>query len=73
MSRTQRIDATVSAAAEAPFGTASPLAAIHMTHHQRRQAEHDMRTAEQLVDFVFSTVAGWQGLVRRVRGLRLAH
>jgi hypothetical protein len=51
----------------------SPLAGIRMSEHERRQAEHDMRTAEQWVDFVFTIAAGWQGLVRRARGLRLAH
>jgi hypothetical protein len=51
----------------------SPLAGIRMSEHDRRQAEHDMRTAEQWVDLVFTIVAGWQGLVRRARGLRVAH
>ncbi len=49
------------------------LDGVYMSAHDRRQAEHDLRRAEQLVDFIFAVTAGWQGLVRRLRGLRLAH
>ena len=49
------------------------LDGVYMSAHDRRQAEHDLHKAEQLVDFIFAGTAGWQGLVRRLRGLRLAH
>lgn len=65
MSTTIRIDTPIRRAA-------SPLDAIHMTEYQRRQAEHDLRTAERLVDSIFAAVAGWQAFVRRLRGLRVA-
>jgi hypothetical protein len=53
----------------APSAVASPLAAIRMNPHERRQAEHDMRTAQALVDFAFVVAGGWQALVRHVRGI----
>jgi hypothetical protein len=46
---------------------ANPLANVHLSDHDRRQAELDMRTAEQLVDFVFGVIEGTQSLVRRLR------
>ena len=44
------------------------LAGVTMSPHDRRQAEQDMHTAEQLVDFIFGIVEGTQALVRRLRG-----
>ena len=60
------------AAVRTPVRAASPLASIHMSEHARRQAEREMQMAEQFVDFVFAAVEGWQGLVRRLRGGRVA-
>ena len=47
--------------------TASPLGGIRMNPYERLQAERDMRTAEQLVDFVVDVGRGWQAFVRRLR------
>ena len=55
-----------------PVRAASPLASIHMSEHARRQAEREMQMAEQFVDFILGAVAGWQSLVRRLRGGRVA-
>jgi hypothetical protein len=52
------------------------LRAIRMSEHERRQAERDMRAAEQMVDFIFAGVNAVQTLVRRLRrlrGLRVVH
>ena len=46
---------------------ASPLADVFLSAHDRRQAELDMRMAEQLVDFVFGVIEGTQSLMRRLR------
>ena len=46
---------------------AHPLAGIALSAHERRKAELGMRTAEQLVGFVFGVAEGMQSLVRRLR------
>lgn len=71
MTTATRIDQSVPETVKVRSGAASPLDAIHMSAHQRRQAERDMRTAEQLVDFAFDVVAGCKALVRRLRGVRV--
>jgi len=46
---------------------ANPLNNVYLSAHVRRQAELELRTAEQLVDFVFGVIEGTQSLVRRLR------
>lgn len=48
------------------------LGGIHMSPHERRQAERDLLTAEAWVDAIFAVVAVWQGFVRRLRVGRVA-
>jgi hypothetical protein len=73
MNTATRIPVSVPEATHLQSLGASPLAGIHMSHHERRQAERDMRAAEQLVDFAFDVVAGCRAFVRRLRGVRVAH
>jgi len=70
MSTATRIDTSVLEGTEVQIRAASPLGAIHMSPHERRQAERDLRTAEQLVDLIFAAAAGWQAFVRRLRSVR---
>ena len=73
MSTATRIPASVVEATPPHTRVTSPLAGIHMSLHDRRQAERDMRAAEQFVDFAFEVVAGFQAFVRRLRGVSVAH
>lgn len=73
MNTATRIPVSVVEATSLQTRVSSPLSGIHMSHHQRRQAERDMRAAEQLVDFAFDVVAGCQAFVRRLRGVSVAH
>ena len=72
MSTATRVPASVVEATPLQTRVFNPLAGIHMSHHERRQAEHDMRLAEQLVDFAFDVVAGCLAFVRRLRGVSVA-
>jgi hypothetical protein len=73
MDHATRIPTPAAAATGRQARAKNLLDGVQMSAHDRRQAEHDMRRAEQLVDFIFAVTDGWQGLVRRLRGLRLAH
>jgi hypothetical protein len=73
MNTATRIPASIVEAKTLEIRVASPLSGIHMSPHERRQAERDMRAAEQLVDFAFDVIAGCQAFVRRLRRVSVAH
>ena len=60
------ISRAVTGAAAAPISPLDALSRIHMSQHERRQAEQDMRMAEQLVDWMFDLYSGSRATIRRV-------
>ena len=66
-----RTPATPRATPRLPMHRAGPLESIIMSDHERRQAEQNMRVAEQIVDVAFEAIAAIRAVARRLRSATL--
>jgi hypothetical protein len=56
-----------------PADTATRLQGVLMSEYARKHAEHNLRTAEAIVDFIFDVVEGSVAKVRSLTASPIRH